>query len=71
MPVYVGPVFFISSTEGMLGGSLKGYAYSKAPLSPLVPSLDDPVSLGFTPDRTTDQRFVRIGQDWYLFYQVS
>ena len=66
-------VLFCSSAVGILGGSMKGYAYSSAALEPVVPSLDDPVQLHFSTHLRgqVEGRFVPLGGGWYLFYEVS
>jgi len=66
------PLLFLSSSEGMLdAGSLKGYAFSREPLEPLVESLDDPRQLHFSPDGDSEERFVRLDEHWYLILQVG
>jgi hypothetical protein len=66
-----GLVLFYSSAQGMLGGSIKGYAYAEEAPEPQVPSLDDTVGLHFSPDESLARRFVPLGDGWYLFYEVS
>ena len=66
-----GLVLFYSSAQGILGGSIKGYAHADQALEPQVPSLDDPVQLHFSPDEPRERRFVPLGEGWYLFYEVG
>jgi hypothetical protein len=68
-----GMVLFCSSGQGILGGSMKGYAHSTEELQPVVASLDNPVQLDFSRDvrGTAERRFVALGAGWYLFYEVS
>ena len=67
-----GPILFLSSSEGILdAGSVKGYAFSRMPLEPLVDSLDDPRQLHFSPDGDSEERFVRLDEHWYLVLQTG
>jgi hypothetical protein len=70
-PGEAGLVLFFSSAQGLLGGSIKGYAYAEAPPEPQVASLDDPRQLHFPPGESLERRFVPLAEGWYLFYEVS
>jgi hypothetical protein len=58
-------IYLLARTKGLIiGGSIKGYAYSDATLEPRCESLDNPDALG-----DSEICFRPLGGKWYLYLQ--